>query len=236
MRAIRKIGQVGLGAMGQPMVDNLMAAGFAMKVFDVNASAVEAAVAKGAARANTPAEAASDVDALITMVPNDSVLREVTCSPETGLLKTLRSGAIHLSCSTVHPDTSRELAALHTEAGSTYVGAPIFARADGVAQRLASFCVGGPPEAVAAAMPLLEANSNGVFQFGTDPGAGNVVKICGNFLIASTIESCAEALSLAEKSGLDRQAVMSMLNSTIFDCLIYKGYVRRHRTPPCDAL
>ena len=76
-------------------------------------------------------------------------------------------------------------------------------------------------------LPLLEANSNGVFRFGEDPGAGNVVKVCGNFLIASTLEACGEALSLAEKSGLDRQAVMSMLNSTIFDCLIYKGYGNR---------
>ena len=157
------------------------------------------------------------------MVPNDKVLKAVTCDPDTGILKNLGNG-VHVSCSTVHPDTSRELAALHVAAGSQYVGAPIFARADGVASRLASFCVGGAPGAIDTVLPLLEANSNGIFRFGEDPGAGNVVKICGNFLIASTIESCAEALSLAEKNGLDRQAVMSMLNSTIFDCLIYKGY------------
>lgn len=97
------------------------------------------------------------------------------------------------------------------------------AGADGVAQRLASFVVGGRDDAVAAAMPLLEANSNGIFRFGEDPGAGNVVKLCGNYMIAATIESCAEALSLAEKSGLNRQDVMTMLNTTIFDCLIYRG-------------
>lgn len=69
-----------------------------------------------------------------------------------------------------------------------------------------------------------QANSNGIFRFGEDAGAGNVVKLCGNFLIASAIEAIGEALALAEKSGLERQAVMTMLNSTIFDCLIYKGY------------
>jgi 3-hydroxyisobutyrate dehydrogenase-like beta-hydroxyacid dehydrogenase len=159
--SVQRVGLVGLGAMGAPMCDNLMAAGYAMTVYDVNTSAVDAAVAKGASRAATPAATAEGADAVITMVPNDTVLRDVVCSPDSGLLKTLRPGGVHISCSTVHPDTSRELAGLHEAAGSSYVGAPIFARADGVAQRLASFCVGGEAGAVAAAMPLLEANSNG---------------------------------------------------------------------------
>ena len=210
--------------MGTPMADNLMAAGYEVKVFDLNAQAVAALAAKGATAAASPAAAADGVDAIVTMVPNDRVLREVTYDPESGLLRTLRAGGVHVSCSTVHPDTSRELAAAHADAGSAYVGAPIFARADGVAQRLASFCVGGESGAVEKALPLLEANANGIFRFGDDPGAGNVVKICGNFMIASTIQTCSEALSLAEKNGLDRQEVMSMLNTTIFDCLIYRGY------------
>ena len=221
---IKSVGLVGLGAMGLPMAENLMAAGFDLTCFDVDKSAVEHVASKGAKGASTAAEAAAGMDAVITMVPNDAVLREVTCHPEHGILRTMGAGAIHVSCSTVHPDTSRELAALHVAGKSAYVGAPIFARADGVAQRLASFVVGGDPAAVTSAMPLLEANSNGVFTFGTDPGAGNVVKLCGNYLIAATIQSCSEALSLAEKNGLDRADVMSMLNTTIFDCLIYRGY------------
>mmetsp|Transcript_27392 Transcript_27392/g.57769 ORF Transcript_27392/g.57769 Transcript_27392/m.57769 type:complete len:253 (+) Transcript_27392:2-760(+) len=159
------------------------------------------------------------------MVPNDKILRDVVTQPSTGLLHSLKG--VHISCSTIHPDTARELAALHASHGSEYVGAPIFARADGVAARLASFVVGGADAAIDRVMPLLEANSNGVFRFGPDAGAGNVVKLCGNYMIASAIESCAEALSLAENSGLDRLAVMSMLNTTIFDCLIYKGYGNR---------
>lgn len=206
---IRNVGLIGLGAMGLPMAENLLQAGFNLTVYDVNQSAVEMAAAKGAHTASTVADAAAGMDAVITMVPNDAVLREVTC--EQGLLNALGGGAVHISCSTVHPETSRELAALHVAAGSSYVGAPVFARADGVAQRLASFVVGGEPAAVDAAMPLLEANSNGVFRFGDDPGAGNVVKLCGNYLIATTIQSCAEALSLAEKSGLNRTDVMTML-------------------------
>eukprot|EP00310_Coccolithus_braarudii_P019215 CAMPEP_0183344552 /NCGR_PEP_ID=MMETSP0164_2-20130417/10199_1 /TAXON_ID=221442 /ORGANISM="Coccolithus pelagicus ssp braarudi, Strain PLY182g" /LENGTH=349 /DNA_ID=CAMNT_0025515563 /DNA_START=69 /DNA_END=1117 /DNA_ORIENTATION=+ len=228
-----KVGFVGLGAMGMPMALNLMDAGHTIRVFDLNELAVGQAVEKGAQRAASPREAADGVDVLVTMVPNDAVLKQVVSDERSGVLATLKG--VHVSCSTVHPDTSRELAALHEAAGSGFVGAPIFARADGVAQRLASFCVGGKEAAVAMALPILEANSNGVFRFGEDPGAGNVVKLCGNYMIASAIESCSEALSLAEKSGLDRAAVMGMLNSTIFDCLIYKGYgervARRSHTP-----
>ena len=130
---------------------------------------------QGATRAASPRAAATDVEAVVTMVPNDKVLRAVVCDDETGILAVLKG--VHVSCSTVHPDTSREMAKLHAEAGSQFVGAPIFARADGVAQRLASFCVGGASSAVDTVLPLLEANSNGIFRFGEDPGAGNVVKV-----------------------------------------------------------
>ena len=72
------------------------------------------------------------------------------------------------------------------------------------------------------------ATGSRVFAFrSNDAGAGNVVKLCGNYLIASAIESIAESLALAESQGLDRAEVMEMLNSTIFDCLIYRGYGQR---------
>ena len=138
----------------------------------------------------------------------------------------------------------------------------MFVRANG-AEALAAFAVGGAESAVAAVLPLLEQGGQEVYRFGEDPGAGNIVKLSGNFMIASAIESCAEALSMCEKSGLDRSKVMSMLNTpptlphpfplplpllpyplpapltsppplppqvmsmlntTVFDCLVYKGY------------
>ena len=224
-----RVGFIGLGAMGQPMVANLLRTrAYRLKVFDVNPAIVSNVVAahpnEPITAGKSPAEVSTEADIVISMVPNDKVLREVVCDATNGILATFPKGGVHLSCSTVHPDTSRELASLHADAGSTYVGAPIFARADGVAQRLASFVVGGADASVEKVMPIMEANSNGIFRFGEDPGAGNVVKLCGNYMIACAIESCSEALSLAEKSGLKREDVMTMLNTTIFDCLIYRGY------------
>jgi 3-hydroxyisobutyrate dehydrogenase-like beta-hydroxyacid dehydrogenase len=229
------VGFLGLGAMGLPMALNIrarLAPGYDLCVFDVNASAVAAAVAQGAVAVDTPAVMGARCDIVVTMLPNDKVLKHVVTHPETGLLSggdtSVKKGLVHIGCSTVHPDTSRDMAKLHTTQGGAYIGAPVFARADGVAQRAASLVVGGDPTTIASVRPVLDAMSQGIYLFGEgDAGAGNVVKLCGNFMIATAIESCAEACSLAEGSGLDRVAVMDMLTSTIFDCLIYKGYGMR---------
>ena len=195
--------------------------------------------------ASSPREIGEYCDVIITMLPNDAILKQVVTCQEIGLLagigKSVSSSStetktevakIHISCSTVHPDTSRELSKLHLsqDQQSYYIGAPIFARADGVAQRAASFVVGCENSvALEQAMPWLDAMAMSIYKFGDnkDAGAGNVVKLCGNYMIATAIESCAEACSLAENNGLDRVDVMDMLTSTIFDCLIYKGYGMR---------
>ena len=90
-----KVGVVGLGAMGSPMALNLLDAGHELLVYDLSSSAVAALVAKGARAAVSPREAAAGVDVVLTMVPNDKVLREVTCNSATGLLQSLRG--VHLS-------------------------------------------------------------------------------------------------------------------------------------------
>ena len=224
-----RVAQIGLGAMGMPTASNLRAAGHELIVFDLSHEALAAAAELGCKIAESPAAAAVAAAAVVTFVPNDAILREVTLGSD-GVLSTAPRGCVHLSCSTVHPDTCRELARLHTQAGGGFVGAPVFARADGMGRREATFAVGGEDTHVQVVMPLLEAlvqSSTSIYRFGPDPGAGAVTKLCGNFMIASAIESCAEAMSLAEKSGLDRTAVMSMLNGTIFDCLIYRWQMRR---------
>jgi len=230
------VGVIGIGAMGTPMVENFLEAGKAVFVFDVSKEAVAKAVAKGAVAADSPKDMVSKTKTIVSIVPNDAVLKKIAIENDDAILKAEDcSGLVHISCSTVSPATSRQVAPVHTQKGAEFVGAPIFARADGVKRKEASFVVGGAPDAVKRAKEILDLTSNRVFVFGEDAGAGNVVKLCGNFMIASAIESSAEALTLAEKNGLDRSAVMEMLSSTIFDCLIYKGYgmrvAKRQHTP-----
>lgn len=224
------VGFVGLGRMGSAMVDNLVATGRSVIVHDANAAAADELVAKhsGLVRsAGSAAAVAEESDIVVSMLPNDRVLKAVA-GEGTPFLDALRPNAVHVSCSTVAPDTSRELAKQHSDvAGAKFVGAPVFARPDGIAKRQAYFAIGGEEDATKKAVEVLSTTSPDCFVLSEDPGAGNVLKLSGNFLIACTIEALAESLAMAEANGLDREQAAKILTSTIFDCIIYKGYGQR---------
>ena len=222
------IGFIGLGKIGAAMATNLLQAGHCLAVHDVEPAAVERLRAEGAAAPGSAAEVARAVGdgVCFTVLPNDASLVDVVQGG--GLLEALSgSGAVHVSCSTVSPHTSRSLADQHTAAGASFVSAPVFARPDGMRAAQATIPISGAPDAVARARPLLEATSTGVYEFGADAGAANVAKLCGNYLIAAAIEANAEALALAEAEGVARDQLINMLSSTIFNCLIYRGYGAR---------
>jgi len=213
--------------MGAAMAKNMVDAGRHVVAFDVTSDGISAAEAAGARTVKSVAEVGQLCPELVlTMLPNDRILREVTDA----LLPNLAPGATHASCATVSPVTGRDLADLHAAADAAdirYVSAPIFARPDGVAAKSGVFMLSGDVKGVAVAAPVLADIVGVVQEFGEDPGAALVAKLCGNFLIAAQIEANAEMLALAENNGVDRQEVMSLLSSTIFDCLIYRGYGNR---------
>lgn len=216
------IGFIGLGNMGEPMANNLLKAGYTLIVYNRTLSKAEALVAKGARLAHQPSEAVTPGGIVITMVANDQALEEIVMSP--GFLERLGPGGIHLSMSTVSPETSRKLAQLHAQHGSTYVAAPVFGRPEAAAAQKLWICLSGPDSAKERVQPVLKALGQGVFDFGEDPGAANIVKLCGNFMILSVMEAMAEALTLAEKSGLDRSVVIDMLTHTILTAPVYQNY------------
>jgi 3-hydroxyisobutyrate dehydrogenase-like beta-hydroxyacid dehydrogenase len=166
-------------------------------------------------------------------VANDQALEEIVMSR--GFLENLGPEGIHLSMSTVSPETSRKLAQLHTQHGSFYLAAPVFGRPEAAAAQKLWICLSGPQIAKRRVQSVLKALGQGIFDFGEDPGAANIVKLCGNFLILSAMEAMAEALALAEKSGIDRSAVIDMLTHTLFAAPIYQIYAKmiaeKHHTP-----
>jgi 3-hydroxyisobutyrate dehydrogenase-like beta-hydroxyacid dehydrogenase len=130
--------------------------------------------------------------------------------------------------STVSPETSKKLAALHEQHGSAYVEAPIFGRPEAAAARNLWIPFAGPQPAKERVRPLLQAlGAQGIFDFGEEVGAANMVKLVGNFLIVSAGHSIREALSIAEKNGVDPKAVINMLTSTLFSAPIYQSYGKR---------
>jgi len=218
-----EIGFVGLGAMGEPMAANLAAAGYKLRVYNRTASKADALVATGATRVERPGDAATAGGVAITMVADDAALEAVTLGAD-GLAERLGAGGIHISMSTVAPATTRRLAEHHAACGNSIIAAPVFGRPDAAKAKRLWVLASGPAAQKTAIRPLLEAMGQAVFDFGEEPGAANVAKLVGNFLIAANLEAMSEAFAMAEKQGVERAAVADMLSKTLFACPIYLGY------------
>jgi len=218
-----EVGFIGLGAMGEPMAANLAAAGYRLRVYNRTASKADALVAAGATRVERPGDAAIAGGVVITMVADDAALEQVTLGAG-GLAERLGRGGIHISMSTVAPATTRRLAEHHAACGNTLIASPVFGRPDAAKAKRLWVLAAGPVAAKTAVRPLLEAMGQAIFDFGEEPGAANVAKLVGNFLIAANLEAMSEAFAMAEKQGVERTAVADMLAKTLFACPIYQGY------------
>jgi 3-hydroxyisobutyrate dehydrogenase-like beta-hydroxyacid dehydrogenase len=219
----QKIGFVGVGAMGLPMAANLIAAGFHLTVYNRTASKVEPLVAKGAHRAARAGDVAHPGGIVVSMLADDASVRALVAG-EYALAEHLAPDGIHISMSTVSPAVTRELAAYHAAHGSVIVAAPVFGRPNAAQAKQLRICVSGAADAKAKVKPILEAMGQEVFDFGEDPGAANVVKLAGNFMIAAALEAMGEAVAMMRKSGVDPAAALEMLAKTIFSAPVYQGY------------
>lgn len=230
-----KIAFLGLGNMGEAMATNLLKAGHELTVYNRTASKAAPLQKLGATVAATPAEAVAGAAIVFSMVTDDAALQTLCTGPE-GLLPALARGAVHASCSTVAPDTNRQLAEEHARQGAHLVAAPVFGKPDAAAAAKLWLIMAGDEAAKKILKPVLEVLGQGSAQdFGPDPGAANIIKLCGNFMLGAAIEAMAEAFTLAQKSGLDRQQVYEFFTSTLFNLPIYKSYgklvAERHYQP-----
>lgn len=218
-----KIGFIGLGLLGAPVASNLLQAGYALTVYNRTPEKAEPLVAQGALQAARPADTVTSGGIVVTLVWDDEALEDVVNS--VNFLDRLGVGGIHVSMSTVSPDTGRKLAELHARHGSVYVEAPIFGRPEAAAARQLWIPIAGPVEAKERVRPILEAmGAKGIFDFGGEAGSAVMIKLIGNFLIVSAARSMEEALGIAERSGVDPLAAVNMLTSTLFTAPIYQSY------------
>jgi len=219
----KKLGFIGLGNMGLNMAKNLIASGYHLQVYNRTLDKADGLDASAVTKCKTPAEAATNVSVVISMLADDDVVKHAVAG-ENGILKTLQKGGLHISMSTISPDVAQALSKLHREAGSSYLAAPVFGRPEAAAAKKLFICVSGDAVSKEAAKPILDCMGQGIFDFGEDAGGANVVKIAGNFMIMSSLEIMAEAFTLAEKHGLDRAKVAEFFGSTIFNAPIYQNY------------
>jgi 3-hydroxyisobutyrate dehydrogenase-like beta-hydroxyacid dehydrogenase len=217
------IGWIGLGQMGSAMAGRALDAGHTLTVYNRSPDKARALVERGAQLAETPAEAASH-PLLVTMLSDDAALRDVLDAG--GALAALPAGATHVSMSTISPALAKTLTSTHAERGVGFVGAPVFGRPDVAAQGKLFIVVGGEPSALAACESLFSVLSQKVLSLGADPAAAHLTKVLGNFMLISSIELLAEALSVARSAELEPQAVLNALTSSVFSAPFYANYGR----------
>ncbi|MHB1332762.1 MAG: NAD(P)-dependent oxidoreductase [Sulfuriferula sp.] len=217
-----KAGFIGLGKMGAGMASRLCQAGYELTVYNRSRERLQPLIAAGAKAAQNIAEVC-DADVVFTMLANDAALSEVTLGPA-GILEHLKPDAIHVSCSTVSVALSAQLANAHSEKQQGFIAAPVFGRPDAAAAGKLFMVAAGKPELIARVQPLLDILGQRTFVVSDDPEKANLVKLSGNFLIATVIESLGEAMALVEKGGVDRHQYLDLLTSSIFNVPLYKNY------------
>jgi 3-hydroxyisobutyrate dehydrogenase-like beta-hydroxyacid dehydrogenase len=217
-----KVGFIGLGHMGSGMASSLLRAGHDVTVYNRTPAKADELVRKGAIAASRLSDTCAG-DVVVTMLANDAAVESVVYGPN-GLLANLPKDRVHVSSSTISVTLSERLTADHATAHQRFVAAPVFGRPDVAAAGDLSVIAGGAEDAILDVTPVLNAIGKKTFAISDKPKAANLVKLSGNFLIASVIESLGEAVALITKDGVDREAYVEMLTSSLFNAPVYKIY------------
>ncbi len=221
------IGFIGLGRMGAAMAANLAAAGIDVVAY-VRRPEQKGRLAAFGLKPTTNFADLFDCDVVITMLPDDDAVREVVFGRKemgvNGLANDLKSGAIHLSMSTISTSAASQLASEHASRGQGYVAAPVFGNPDAAKARQLFIVAAGSPGDVERCRPLLDRLGQRTFVIGADPGQANLVKLLGNMMTATTLEMLGEAVAVARKRGLDPKSFLDILTSTMFGGRAHKIY------------
>jgi 2-hydroxy-3-oxopropionate reductase len=204
-----RIGFIGLGIMGKPMARNLLAAGFELTVHSRSPGPVDEVVAAGASRATDPSGVAAASDITITMLPDTPDVEAVLVGPG-GVLGAAAPGSLVIDMSSIDPGPTREMAEAFAARDVAMLDAPVSGGERGAIDAALSIMVGGDGEAFERAVPVFQALGKNIVHVGPS-GAGQVTKACNQLVVASTIEAVAEALLLAERSGVDPAKVREAL-------------------------
>ena len=215
------IGFIGLGQMGCGMVSRLIDNGHQLHVWNRTRGVADAYAARGARVAATPDQVLG-APIVISMLADDASVESVWIA--SGLLPQLPASAVHLNMASVSLRMGQQLDALHRQHGSAYVSAPVFGRPEFAARGELDIIAAGAPEAVARCEPLFKVLGRRWFNVAAEAPKANAVKVARNFLLASIIESVAEAQSLIEKAGVDRRVFFDIITGTNMNCPAYKSY------------
>lgn len=214
------IAVVGLGAMGKAVAHNLVQAGHEVSVWNRSAGPVAELAALGA-RPLQSATQAFESGVVFSVLADDRAVNETFLTPE---VLAGASGALHVNLATVSTQLADRATALHAEHGVGYVAAPVFGRVPVAQAGQLQVLAAGDTDQIDRAQPFFDIIGAHTWRLGDVPRQANVVKIIGNFLIASAIQSLSEAVSMAERSGVDSELLVDLLTSTLFQGPAYSSY------------
>jgi len=200
------IGFIGLGNMGGPMAKNLLKAGHSVQVYDLVPESIASVVAEGGVAADSAALAANGASVVVSMLPASKHVEALYLGTD-GLIQHLEPQTLIIDCSTIAPESARKVAAAAADADFAMLDAPVSGGVGGAVGGTLTFMVGGAPDALDRARPILDVMGKNIFHAG-DAGAGQVAKVCNNMLLAILMTGTAEALQLGVNNGLD-PAVLS---------------------------
>ena len=207
---------IGLGNMGAPMARNLLKAGHSLNLFDLNKDILAELAALGGHISTSPREAAQGTEMVITMLPAAAHVRSVWLG-EDGVLAGIAKGVPAVDCSTIDPQTARDVAAAAAKQGVVMADAPVSGGTGGAQAGTLTFMVGATPELFATLQPVLAQMGRNIVHCG-DVGTGQIAKICNNLLLGITMVGVSEAMALGDALGIDTQVLAGIINSSTGRC------------------
>ena len=219
----KKIGFIGLGIMGKPMVRNLLKAGHGLTVYNRSRPAMEELKRAGAALGSSPKDVAAASEVIITMLPNSPDVEAVVLGPN-GVLEGATSGTILIDMSTISPLVSQKIYQEAKKKGVKALDAPVSGGEKGAIEGILSIMVGGDQEVFEAVRPVLQAMGKTITYMGS-AGAGGFTKLANQVIVAINLTAIGEALTLAAKAGLDPERLIQALGGGMAGsrCLEMKG-------------
>lgn len=217
-----QIGFIGLGHMGNPMVKRLLAAGFEVRIYDVNPSATQLLVLNGAKVASSLMDIAMHSDIIITMLQTGQQVRDV-CLDENGLFKHAKKNLLYIDSSSIEIKITQELHDIAKQQGIAMIDAPVSGGVSGAQAGTLTFMVGGSEKSFIQAYPLLEKMGKKIVHAG-EAGSGQAAKICNNLILGISMIAVSEGFALGKKLGLDPKKFFEISSHASGQCWSMTSY------------
>ena len=238
MTSQKNLAFLGLGQMGAPIARLLLQHGHNVTLWNRNRSKAEAIRSGNARIAASPRDAVADAAVVFTMLTDDAATEAVLFGDahnggiSSGFLDAFPPGAVHVTLSTISVALARRITAAHEERGQHHVGAPVFGRPAVAEAGKLWIVASGSDQPLAKVRPLLESISRGLSIVSSEPWQAHALKLGGNLMITSMIQTLSEAFVYAESQGIQPALFLQAVNSALFQSQLYENYGRTILNPP----